>query len=137
MKKTRLLVIDVAVNIGVLVWSFLAHVGGLPVTRLVPLTLFSVVVLNVLVWAIAKFFVRSSEGAGRQARAGEEASRRPRRFRLFALVMIAVGIPLCLLGLWPRVNNGRLDISSVCMGGIFLAQGIFLLLYSKQEGPPK
>ncbi len=133
MNKKRLLVLYAAINIGLLAVSVLMYFSGRPITLVLLIALFSAIVLNGFVWAAARSYRRSNGTGGLAATiVGGDVQQTRRRFRLYGLAMIAIGMCLCLLGVWTGRDDGQLDITSLCIGGVLLAQGIFLLVFSSR-----
>jgi hypothetical protein len=134
MKRKQFLVLHIAINIGVLAGSILVYFGGVPITRVLLIALFTAIVMNGAGWAMARSYARKHDTDSHQvAIVGEDISGQLRRFRLLGYGLIACGIFLGLLGLWTGPDEGRPDVTALCLGGIVLAPGIFLLVYSSRK----
>jgi hypothetical protein len=134
MKTKQFVVLYIGVNIGVLGESILVHLGGAPITRVLLIALFTAIVVNCAVWAMARSYARKHDTDSYQAAmVVEDISDQLRRFRLLGYGLIACGTSLGLLGLWTGPDEGRPDVTALCIGGIVLAQGIFLLVYSSRK----
>ena len=125
MKNKRLWVVYGSVTIGAAVWSvLLASVGRLPSRLVVPVAVFTAITVNAVVWISARVLTRM-ENAGRQAvQTRANVSPKERWFRWCGLGLGAVGISLCLLSFWTGTGSAG-------NGSVLIAEGVFLLVFSK------